>query len=125
VSAYLPPSGYTQIGSKWEIWKKEEIDAAFSSKTVSTIVYEKEVAGTDRECVIPARTLEEGEYEWRMSYKWRNSQNNEGYTTWSEMVDMTVVPPTPGGGGGCSTFGLGAGLLALAGVALLTKCGRR
>ncbi|MDR1977297.1 MAG: hypothetical protein LBQ42_01030 [Synergistaceae bacterium] len=99
VSAYQPPSGYTQVGSKWEVWKKDEVnDSSNKSKAaVDNIVYEKEILGTGSECIIPAGTFGEGQYEWRMSYKWRDSRYNEGYTTWSEMVNMTVkaVPTTP------------------------------
>jgi hypothetical protein len=141
-SIFKGPDGYRATGSRWRVFRKANPSSTEMSAMADIAIYDKPQTSAPYDTHTLATTLPDGEYDWQMTYDWEYASVNEtvtGSTNWSSLtpfaVEKSVVEEDPdekdpeekssgGGGGGCSTFGLGIGLFALAGLVSLKKRSR-
>jgi len=103
------PQSYSAIESRWEIYRRKP-DATSIKVALQTEGLELVHAGTQPgSSNTYSVSLEDGEYEWRMAYKWQYTADGEtfqGHTGLSELSSFKVQGSSSGGGGGggCSVY---------------------
>ena len=88
---FSAPEGYKLTGSYWDIYKAEDVkDGIFEGKT-PVYTGESPASTADRHDV--NKELPDGEYIWRMYYKWQTGGGDnvmDGVTGWSDPKKLTV-----------------------------------